>query len=32
MDVVRAIEARGSRSGAPGAKIVIQECGVVDVD
>ncbi|KAJ7857507.1 cyclophilin, partial [Mycena leptocephala] len=32
MDVVRAIEARGSRSGAPGAKVVIQECGVVDVD
>jgi cyclophilin family peptidyl-prolyl cis-trans isomerase len=32
MDVVRAIEARGSRSGSPGAKVVIQECGVVDVD
>ena len=29
MDVVRAIETKGSRSGTPSAKVVIDDCGVL---
>ncbi|KAJ7601508.1 cyclophilin-like domain-containing protein [Mycena polygramma] len=32
MDVVRAVEALGSASGAPRARVVIAECGVVGKD
>mmetsp|Transcript_6030 Transcript_6030/g.10591 ORF Transcript_6030/g.10591 Transcript_6030/m.10591 type:complete len:307 (-) Transcript_6030:195-1115(-) len=31
-DVVREIESMGSRSGSPGAKVVISDCGVLEED